>query len=1820
MPLKIHHAKQGLYKWRWSQLNNLYDQKCYEEIVGECGDQLNAQTGETVPYAGEPVSRLIAPKQWRWSAVGELDVETDTQGNQCYEIKECGCGEILETQTGECIVDPAVSPAKQEIPGADFKIKWKWSSTGDLDAEGCVEIKECPCGEDLDIQTGQCVQKATTPAAKETAPYHWDWSPVGDLARAQCYFPRNHECQDIEIATGGPKALPNNPSSERVGEQNYLWSQIGDLERCAEHITCSNCGTRLENETGSCDIKISDYTEHTTWKAFPGQKPDKGDEILVAKNSDYNVQACVERVPFDACVHGPDTKFGNPIDCAIGAKLQTAELAPTVGKDGLSFKLRYRSLGTGKRPLSASELGAIGGWQIAGTAKLIEVIPGQLLAIQIAGRQQWVYEIKADGQYRSIQSNFGIVTQIASGWELVRPSGTVMTFNTDGNLTKRHSSGGRQLNYQYETLAVAGSRLVQINDQDGRHIDLNYGTNGQLVTVTDSLGLDYQLSYNSNNMLEQVIYPDASIHRYEYSNTDFPYALTTRSVDGLVIGHYAYDEAGYAISTEGGNGENKVSFEYLDNVQIVVNFHIDAASVDRRVYTIDAHGGAPGVSEIRYAPCDGCPEVTEQYDYNENGYLVSATDAAGIETRYERDERGNATERTEAATQPEARSVTIQWHPQYRLPLLIEEPRLIRRYTYDEAGRRLTETLEDKSSAEQRTTTWTYDTNGNVLSVDGPRNDVADITTYVYDSNNNLVSVTNALGHQQQFLLHDAAGRPLSIIDANNISTTLSYDSRGRILARSVANSSTSYQYDGRGNLIRTTDSTGIWTEYEYDSSSRLIAISNAEGEIRYTLDARGNRTSSHATGNNGELYRQSQQTFDLLGRLHSVLSGGGIQEVYQYDINGNLTGSTLGGTDTTTHNYDALNRLIQSTDPAGGVTQYAYDAAGNLITVEAPNGATTQYQYNGFAEVIKETSPDRGVTSYRYDSAGNRTIEIDARRIKTQFSYDAINRLIAINKDISLAAELDPVSLPEQLGLQYHYDGLNDLPTLNGVGRLTGITGNLNSVMYRYDERGNRIEEQRMIGTEAYRVGYEYDTADRLTKLIYPSGRHVDYPRDALGRIASISTRMPNDLDNGLTSLFVADQIQYEPIPGGQWTQLTVVSDLGPNNLYASNNKLLISLLTRQWTRDYDLDGRLLVQGQDHSELLLNINNGTNALENDLYRHYQYNNKGQLIAIRDASRNLVGQNGLVDSDEIHSSANSGQEAYTYDSVGRLNNASGRYGSYQYHYDTNGNRQSRLHDDPVEDADNVLESYLYRPNSNQLSSVATPGQTQTYVYDANGNPTQAGNLYSVYDHWNRHTVALNTDPTNPQAVVQHYSPEGWRDLKLGGGKLSSFIHDQNGLLLSESNMLADTANSGVNLLRTQADEAINTLVLPVVAEMPSIINPLLQSAEGQVDLVTGQALQLSQSLIATSPALLDLGYTTGEDSIDLVINEAQWRLKPASREYIYFNGIPIGLITNRSEHSVQELFFLQTDHLGTPRRATDILGLPVWWPIHTPFGEQYQESRPQMKDLMAAIDQSLADVIAEINGEEPPEQNPDINQGFNVDGELLYSYYVDVLGLELAEYSVATAQHEERNLADLLQITQPLRFPGQYDEPETRLHYNYHRFYDPTTGRYIQSDPIGLRGGINTYLYSRANPIRYIDPLGLETTVVTVRDFGVGSHSAVHVDNGGYGQPALYDPAGSYVPPSTTPRGSGDLFEGPDASLDAYKKYHEDSGSTVETTTLPTTPAQEAEIMRRAEEMGGGTGGLCTVMTSAAIGGACGIDRFILPGSLADDAKEARCE
>jgi RHS repeat-associated protein len=151
-------------------------------------------------------------------------------------------------------------------------------------------------------------------------------------------------------------------------------------------------------------------------------------------------------------------------------------------------------------------------------------------------------------------------------------------------------------------------------------------------------------------------------------------------------------------------------------------------------------------------------------------------------------------------------------------------------------------------------------------------------------------------------------------------------------------------------------------------------------------------------------------------------------------------------------------------------------------------------------------------------------------------------------------------------------------------------------------------------------------------------------------------------------------------------------------------------------------------------------------------------------------------------------------------------------------------------------------------------------------------------------------------------------------------------------------------------------------------------------------------------------------------------------------------------------------------------------------------------------------------------------------------GELAYYFHNDHLGTpqvltdgngSIAWKAVYTPFGEA--VISIATVENPFRFPGQYDDPETGLHYNYYRYYNPPIGRYITTDPIGLEGGINLYLYVQANPINRIDPLGLHWLsgprgpIPHRHKSGGGIEIVNPSDSGAWpGDPAHYDP--NYYP------------------------------------------------------------------------------------------------
>jgi RHS repeat-associated protein len=186
-------------------------------------------------------------------------------------------------------------------------------------------------------------------------------------------------------------------------------------------------------------------------------------------------------------------------------------------------------------------------------------------------------------------------------------------------------------------------------------------------------------------------------------------------------------------------------------------------------------------------------------------------------------------------------------------------------------------------------------------------------------------------------------------------------------------------------------------------------------------------------------------------------------------------------------------------------------------------------------------------------------------------------------------------------------------------------------------------------------------------------------------------------------------------------------------------------------------------------------------------------------------------------------------------------------------------------------------------------------------------------------------------------------------------------------------------------------------------------------------------------------------------------------------------------------------------------------------------------------------------------------------------GELAYYFHNDHLGTPqvLTSDSQAVAWKAVytpfgEGVASITTVDNPFRFPGQYYDPETGLHYNYFRYYNPQTGRYITPDPIGLEGGINLFVHVAGNPLRWIDPWGLRTEVIITGGTWYG-HAALRINNTVYSA-GRYDPTSVY---SYGLKGANILTVW---NYNDYIRYYQNDGRSSTGYVLSLTPAQEEAL------------------------------------------------
>jgi RHS repeat-associated protein len=204
-----------------------------------------------------------------------------------------------------------------------------------------------------------------------------------------------------------------------------------------------------------------------------------------------------------------------------------------------------------------------------------------------------------------------------------------------------------------------------------------------------------------------------------------------------------------------------------------------------------------------------------------------------------------------------------------------------------------------------------------------------------------------------------------------------------------------------------------------------------------------------------------------------------------------------------------------------------------------------------------------------------------------------------------------------------------------------------------------------------------------------------------------------------------------------------------------------------------------------------------------------------------------------------------------------------------------------------------------------------------------------------------------------------------------------------------------------------------------------------------------------------------------------------------------------GSITQKTDNGVITKFFYNVE--GRLERVEDGSSNIIAEYYYDPFGRRLWKEVSGSTTFFQYADEGLVAEYDETGTEiktygYKPGSTWTTDPLFMKEGTEYYFYHNDHLGTpqKLTAMNGAVvwgAQYEAFGKANVdggSTVVNNLRFPGQYYDQETGLHYNFHRYYDPVSGRYFRVDPIGLDGGVNVFAYVYNNPKNNIDPLGLE--------------------------------------------------------------------------------------------------------------------------------------
>ena len=768
-----------------------------------------------------------------------------------------------------------------------------------------------------------------------------------------------------------------------------------------------------------------------------------------------------------------------------------------------------------------------------------------------------------------------------------------------------------------------------------------------------------------------------------------------------------------------------------------------------------------------------------------------------------------------------------------------------------------------------------------------------------------------------------------------------------------------------------------------------------------------------------------------------------------QIDSHGQLTQLTDPNGQILRLQYDTHGYLSQVTrahgTPLAATTTFARDALGRATAIRDANGHTTSFQYNAWGLVTRRTAPTPlgYVTHYHYDLSGNlaraERQSGDAEDPQTTtYTYNVRNWLLSASNELGHTT-------------RYSYDSNGNLRTrADPAGRITTWTFDERNQLYEtrdalgqttrlfYTSNGLLSE---VVDAKNQSTRYSYDSHDRIRTTTHADASTERRAYDKANNLVSWTTRAGQTLtftydtqDRRITKVTPAGTTRTRYDLGGR---LLRVASPGATLTYAYNARDQLVTETTQpagrtaaWTVSREYDG-------ENNLKKLTYPDGSAY-------HYNYDSLNRLQAVQNAAKqNLVSYS----FDSLHRRTRSDRQSgvrsdYVFDEANRPTSivhkqsatATSSLLSLAYSWDT-ASQITSLTDDLGKTG--ISYDTIYRLTGAAAPTTA-PYPDQTFAYDAAGNRSSVVATPQT-------PPATTPPPPPPPTPAPTPAPAG------GAGSAGSAAAPAAGADAEE--------DASADPPAAPATPAPTTPPAPTPAPAP---------AAPAATTTAYTANNLNQyTRVGTATYAYDKNGNLTSDGTRTYSWDAENRLTSAT--------IPgaAGAAATTASYSYDEYHRRVKKTVGTT--TTYFL-----WSGDTLLAEYSGTGTLKRRYLYA--------------GDFAPAQVHDIADTTTA----VYDVHTDHLDTprlltNSTGAAVWTSHHEPFGKAhiasdpdgDGTHLAFPFRFPGQYEDEETGLHYNRYRYYDPHIGRYLSPDPLGQIDGPNPYSYAANDPFNLFDPYGL---------------------------------------------------------------------------------------------------------------------------------------